>query len=124
MESKRKKILLIILASIIGLVFLIPLLWMISTSFKNDYEAIAGGLNWIPKDFTWDNYKYTMFSESIDVPIFKWMFNSLFVGGAGTLIIVSIDAMAAYGLAILDVPFKKVMFKTIVVCGRGLYEQK
>jgi multiple sugar transport system permease protein len=114
MGNKRNKILLVILASLIAVLFLIPLLWMISTSFKNDYEAIAGGLNWFPKNFTWDNYTYTLLSQAIDVPIFKWMFNSIFVGIAGTLIIVAIDAMAAYGLARLDVPFKKVLFPLFI----------
>ena len=114
MGNKRNKILLVILASLIAVLFLIPLFWMISTSFKNDYEAIAGGLNWFPKNFTWDNYTYTLLSQGIDVPIFKWMFNSIFVGIAGTLIIVAIDAMAAYGLARLDVPFKKVLFPIFI----------
>ena len=115
MGNKRNKILLVILASLIAVLFLIPLFWMISTSFKNDYEAIAGGLNWFPKNFTWDNYTYTLLSQGIDVPIFKWMFNSIFVGIAGTLIIVAIDAMAAYGLARLDVPFKKYCFQYLSV---------
>lgn len=114
MGSKRNKILLVILASLIAVLFLTPLLWMISTSFKDDYEAIAGGLNWFPKNFTWDNYAYTLLSQGIDVPIFKWMFNSIFVGIVGTLIIVAIDAMAAYGLARLDVPFKKVLFPLFI----------
>ncbi|WP_053218432.1 carbohydrate ABC transporter permease [Virgibacillus senegalensis] len=114
MKQTGKKTALIILATIIALLFLIPLAWMISTSFKNDFEAIAGGLNWIPEDFTFENYTYTLLGEGVDVPIFKWMFNSLFAGIAGTAIIVTIDAMAAYGLARLDVPFKKYLFPLFI----------
>lgn len=114
MNNKGKKVGLIILASIIGILFLIPLAWMISTSFKNDYEAIAGGLNWIPENFTWENYTYTLLGEGVNVPIFRWMFNSLFAGLAGTAIIVTVDAMAAYALARLDVPFKKYLFPLFI----------
>ncbi|SDK00250.1 carbohydrate ABC transporter permease [Sediminibacillus albus] len=114
MKQTGKKTGLIILASIIALLFLIPLAWMISTSFKNDFEAIAGGLNWIPEEFTIENYTYTLLGEEVDVPIFRWMFNSLFAGIAGTAIIVTIDAMAAYGLARLDVPFKKYLFPLFI----------
>ncbi|UFT98659.1 carbohydrate ABC transporter permease [Radiobacillus kanasensis] len=114
MKSPGKKTLLILLATVMAILFLIPIVWMISTSFKSDFEAIAGGLNWIPKQFTWENYTYTLFSDMITVPIFKWMFNSIFVGIAGTAIIVAVDAMAAYGLARLDVPFKKFLFPLFI----------
>lgn len=114
MISKRRNILLITLAVIIAVLFLIPLFWMLSTSFKNDFEAIAGGLNWLPKNFTFENYTYTLLGEGIDVPVLKWMFNSVFVGLAGSIIIVLIDSMAAYALARLDVPFKKILFPLFI----------
>jgi multiple sugar transport system permease protein len=112
--NKGKKVLLLLVAIVIAVLFLIPLFWMLSTSFKNDYEAIAGGLSWLPKNFTFENYTYTLLGEGIDVPVLKWMFNSIFVGIVGSAIIVTIDAMAAYALARLDVPFKKVLFPMFI----------
>lgn len=114
MRNKKRTILLIILASFIALLFLIPIFWMFSTSFKNDFEAIAGGLRWFPKDPTIENYTYTLFGEGIDVRVLRWMFNSIFVGLLGALLIVMIDVMAAYALARLDVPFKKILFPLFV----------
>lgn len=113
-KKKLKTFLLIVIAVIIAAFFLIPLFWMVSTSFKSDFEAIGGGTNWLPQDFTTDNYIYTLTNASMSAPVIKWMFNSLFVGLAGTTIIVIIDAMAAYGLARLDVPFKKVLLPIFV----------
>ncbi|HEX7066390.1 MAG TPA: carbohydrate ABC transporter permease, partial [Bacillales bacterium] len=98
MNKKSKNILLILLASVIAVFFLAPLVWMVSTSLKSDTEAIVGGLQWLPKHFTFENYKYMFLHKGLDVPVMRWVFNSLFVGLAGTLIIVSIDAMAAYAL--------------------------
>ncbi|MFQ3544422.1 carbohydrate ABC transporter permease [Halobacillus rhizosphaerae] len=114
MSKRTKNILLIVLASIIGIIFIVPIFWMFSTSFKSDFEAIAGGLNWLPKKFTFENYSYTLFGQGLDVPVLRWMFNSLFAGIAGSLLIVFIDAMAAYALARLDVPFKKFIFPMFI----------
>lgn len=108
---KKNKVLLIVFASVLAALFLIPLLWMLSTSFKSDFEAI-GGASFLPQQFTLDNYKSTLLDQT--VPVFRWMFNSLFVGIAGVTIVLVIDSMAAYGLARLDVPFKKVLFPLFV----------
>lgn len=109
----KKAWLLVLLATMIAFIFMVPLFWMFMTSFKNDFEAIAGGLNWFPENFTFENYLYTL-KQTAEVPIFKWLFNSLFVGAVGTLIIVSVDAMAAYGIARLEVPFKKILFPMFI----------
>ncbi|SFC81126.1 multiple sugar transport system permease protein [Bacillus sp. OV322] len=107
--QKWFKPLIVILAIIIALLFLIPLFWMLATSFKSDQEAFTAGIKWLPKVFTLENYQYSMGGENSDTPVLQWMGNSLFVGIAGTLIVLVIDTMAAYGLARLDVPFKKLL---------------
>jgi multiple sugar transport system permease protein len=114
MKLRGRTLFLVIIASIIALVFVIPLFWMLSTSFKNDFEAIAGGLTWLPKEFTLENYAYTLLGESLSVPVLKWMFNSVFVGIAGSVLIVFVDSLAAYALARLDVPFKKTIFALFI----------
>ncbi|WP_332634708.1 carbohydrate ABC transporter permease [Halalkalibacter flavus] len=114
MGKKKKSILLVSIAVVVAILFLMPLFWMLSTSFKTDTEALTGGLNWIPQNFTIENYTYTLLGEGLNVPVVRWMFNSIFAGLVGTMIIVSIDAMAAYGLARLDVPFKKYLFPLFV----------
>ncbi|KHF39118.1 carbohydrate ABC transporter permease [Halalkalibacter okhensis] len=114
MSKKGKSLIVVSIAVVVAILFLMPLFWMLSTSFKTDTEALTGGLNWIPQNFTIENYTYTLLGEGLNVPVIRWMFNSIFAGLVGTLIIVSIDAMAAYGLARLDVPFKKYLFPLFV----------
>lgn len=103
----------VILAVIIGLMFIIPILWMLATSFKTDQEAFTAGIKWIPKVFTLENYQYSLAGNS-DTPVLTWMGNSLFVGIAGTLIVLVVDTLAAYGLARLDVPFKKFLLTIFI----------
>lgn len=41
---------------IIGLAFILPLIWMVATSLKTTAETLDGGFNLIPKDPQWKNY--------------------------------------------------------------------
>ncbi|TDM05241.1 carbohydrate ABC transporter permease [Macrococcus lamae] len=108
-----RNIILIIIALFMAVFFLTPLVWMISTAFKNDFEAI-GTVSLIPKEPTLDNFKYFFDEMNTDSPVLRWMFNSIFAGVVGTIIVVVIDAMAAYALARLDVPFKKFLIPLII----------
>ncbi len=109
-----KSALLITIASILAVVFIMPLLWMVSISFKDDIEAILPNLNVIPDNPTFANYSNVLTGGELNVPILRWIFNSLFVGIITTILVVTIDALAAYGLARLDIPFRKTIFSIIV----------
>ena len=113
MESRSFKISISVVAIIIGLLFIVPILWMLATSFKTDQEAFTAGIKWLPEVFTLENYQYTLAGNS-DTPVMKWMANSLFVGITGTLIVLIVDTLAAYGLARLDVPFKKTLISLFI----------
>ncbi|WP_260871819.1 carbohydrate ABC transporter permease [Bacillus sp. X1(2014)] len=113
MQKTPFKIFIVILAIIVGLIFIVPILWMLATSFKTDQEAFTAGLKWIPKVFTLENYQYSLGGNS-DTPVLQWMGNSLFVGIIGTLIVLVVDTLAAYGLARLDVPFKKLLISIFI----------
>ncbi|WP_231505609.1 carbohydrate ABC transporter permease [Bacillus sp. EB01] len=113
MHRKLFKILIVIVAIIVGLVFIVPILWMLATSFKTDQEAFTAGIKWLPEVFTLENYQYTL-AGNTDTPVLKWMGNSLFVGLIGTLIVLTVDTLAAYGLARLNVPFKKTLISIFI----------
>jgi multiple sugar transport system permease protein len=105
----------IALAVAIAAVFLLPLVWMLSTSFKNDFEALAGQMNFIPKKPTIKNYVDGLTGELMNVPIVRWIANSLLAGIGGTAIVLLIDSMAAYALARLtDLPFRKTLLSLFI----------
>lgn len=113
MRNKGFKIFIVTIAIVVSIFFIAPLFWMLATSFKTDQEAFTSGIKWIPEVFTLENYTYSL-SGGSDTPVFTWMSNSLFVGIAGTLIVLIVDTLAAYGLARLDVPFKKLLFAMFI----------
>ncbi|MGU3431768.1 carbohydrate ABC transporter permease [Actinomycetes bacterium M1A6_2h] len=82
---------------------LIPLVWIISLSFK-PVATIADG-SFIPKQWTLENYK-GIFSTS---QFTSALVNSIGIGLITTVIAVVIGTMAAYAVARLDFPGKKVL---------------
>lgn len=110
-----KTAVLVVLAIAVAVVFLLPLVWMVSTSLKNDFEALAGQMNFIPKKPTIENYVKGIAGELMNVPILRWITNSLMVGILGTALVLFVDSLAAYGLARLkDVPFRRTLLSLFI----------
>ncbi|MBA2941499.1 carbohydrate ABC transporter permease [Paenibacillus sp. CGMCC 1.16610] len=87
---------------------------MFSNSFKTDVEVMAPVFHLLPQEFTWDNFHTIFVGGDVEVPIFRWIFNSFFVGFAATFLVILLDTMAAYALTKLDLPFKKTLIALFV----------
>lgn len=92
-------------------VTLVPFLWALSSSFKTLEEIVAGGIRFIPKQFTLQNY-YDIFVRE---PLFtRWMFNSALIAVVATVSNILFNSMAGYALARIDFIGSKVMFFIIL----------
>jgi multiple sugar transport system permease protein len=99
---------------ILSLVFILPLLWMLVTSFKTTSDATSTqSLGWIPNPFTSESYK-PLASTTSQTPVVLWFLNSLAAAAINTVLIVVTASMAAYALARMDFPGKKLLFGLIV----------
>lgn len=113
MKKKRiGTIVLIIVSIILAVFFILPLIWMVLTSFKTLSESIASS-KLLPKIWTLENY-VSLFKATSDTPIIRWLVNTAIVTMVGTLLTIVVDVLAAFALARLNVPLKK-MFLTIIV---------
>lgn len=108
----RKHVIVVTLASLIAILFLLPLVWMIFTSFKTLSESMSSS-DILPKLWTLENYS-SIFSVTSDAPIFKWIFNTAVITVIGTTLVVFIDILAAYALARLNIPGKKMIMAMVV----------
>ncbi|UVF77442.1 carbohydrate ABC transporter permease [Gordonia mangrovi] len=81
----------------------IPLLWIISLSFKPPGSIKDG--NFIPQQWTWENYQ-GIFETSAVTSALR---NSIGIGLITTLIAVILGTMAAYAVARLDFPGKRLL---------------
>ncbi|MES2465131.1 MAG: carbohydrate ABC transporter permease [Armatimonadota bacterium] len=86
--------------SVMTLLFLAPLLWMVSTSLKSASDIISGlgSLRWLPSPVTLENYSYIL-SRVEEFPVWRWTANSFFVSFGVTGLVLVVDTLAAYGFA-------------------------
>ena len=93
-------------------VFLAPLLFMLSTSFKGTEEATTLPISWIPRQV--EGSAYSTLLRSVNTPVFRWFSNSLVAGLANSALIVAVDAAAAYALARMQFRGKKVVTALVI----------
>jgi multiple sugar transport system permease protein len=102
-----------LMLAVLTLIFLAPLIWMLSTSFKTAEASTSLELSWIPQP--WDLSAYqTLFAAGSANPVLRWFFNSMFSAAANAALIVFVDALAAYALARMDFPGKKLIFTSVI----------
>lgn len=107
MEARLKtinwsKALSTLLFSVMGLLFIMPFLWMISSSFKVEADVLKFPIEWIPS--TWnavENYTEVWFGSK---PFANFYWNSIKVALLTTFGSVLFSCMAAYAFA--KIPFK------------------
>ncbi|WP_375494517.1 carbohydrate ABC transporter permease [uncultured Nostoc sp.] len=105
------KTLLYVLLTLYAIITLIPFLWALSASFKPLSEIVSGEPNFLPKNFTLDNYKQIFLQE----PLFwRWLFNSVAIAISVTLLNLLLNSMAGYALARLHFVGKRFWFFLIL----------
>jgi len=107
------RVLFYVLLSLLTLVFVLPLLWMLSTSFKTNFAATGNKLTWIPHPFTTEGYK-PILTTSSGTPVLRWFINSLIAAAANAALVVVTATLAAYALARMEFKFKRIIFAIIV----------
>ncbi|MCR8642581.1 carbohydrate ABC transporter permease [Paenibacillus sp. N1-5-1-14] len=95
-----------VITTLLGIVFLLPFIWMLSTSFKPEIDVFKFPIEWIPS--TWqavDNYKAVW---SGNFALYYW--NSIYITISTTIINVLVCALAAYGFSKVHFKGRDVMF--------------
>jgi multiple sugar transport system permease protein len=100
------------LLAIVTLMFVSPLLFMLLTSFKSRQEAAQSPPTFFPENPTLGAYRHIL--DASDTPVFRWFANSLIAATANAAIVVATSALAAYALARMDFPGRKIVFGVIV----------
>jgi multiple sugar transport system permease protein len=85
---------------LLTLVFVSPLLFMVTTSFKTDVESVSATPTWIPKQPTVEGYRTML--ETAQTPVLRWFLNSLLAATGQAILIVIVASMAAYALARME----------------------
>ncbi len=105
------RLLLYLLLILFGAFFLLPIIWMAVTAFKPFVEWLNP--NWIPINPTLENFQ-SIFADPT-LPVDRWFLNSLLIAVIFTLLILIIDAMAAYAYARMEFRGKNILFGLLLV---------
>jgi multiple sugar transport system permease protein len=101
------KIFFTIIIGLIALTMVLPLLWMISTSFKIEGEVFEFPIRFIPKTWDFNNYSET-WNGSFNFPLYYW--NSIKISVMSTIVQVAVSAMAAYAFSKIKFKFCNLIF--------------
>lgn len=93
-----------------AIAFLLPLLWLVSNTFKYSQEIYQTPPTIIPNRFTLRNLQELFEGH----PTFRWIWNSFFVSFVTGLLSVLFSALAAYGFAKLKIKGKTVLFVIVI----------
>ncbi len=91
---------------VVVLAALVPVLWLLSLSFKT--PATVGDGRIIPAEFTFENYE-TLFSGGFDSPFLRPLINSILIALIATTIAIALASFTAYAIARLNFPGKTVI---------------
>lgn len=95
-----------ILLIVLTLITLLPLIWMLSASFKLSTEVFSNPIRWIPETFHWDNYLKIW--EKVDFALFTK--NSAKLTILVTIIQLFTCSFAAYGFTKCKFPGRDTLF--------------
>ena len=112
-RKRLERIWLIILQLIMTVVvisFLIPTLWMISSSLKHTTEVFVHPIVWIPENPQWKNY-----IKIFDVlPFANFAWNTFIVTGLAVLGTIVSSVMVGYSFARLRWPGRRIFFALMI----------
>jgi multiple sugar transport system permease protein len=110
MDATRKKKVSVFSAHIVLIIasffFMIPFIWMVSTSLKPLTQVFTFPPEWIPKPVMWSNYIDAMNY----IPFFTYLKNTIIITVLSTVGAVISCPMVAYSFAKLKWPGKNILF--------------
>ena len=95
---------------ILSVVALFPLVWVILSSVKGSGELTSNPTSFLPKEFTFINYKNVIDNLGFTVNIG----NSLIIALITTVIAITVSSMAAYGIVRFFPRFGNIMSRVLV----------
>lgn len=103
-----------ILLIIISLLFLVPFLTVLMTSFLTEQEYLRrGAFILIPERFDFSAYRMLLFQGTA---VLKAYGNTLFRTAVGTILQVAATSLLAYGLSKPDLPGRKFIISALILC--------
>ena len=93
----------------LSIIWLIPVLWTLLTSFKAEVEVQTVGYKILPVQWVIGNYADVL-TDTTSGSVIKWFLNSLFISSSHTILVLIITSLSAYAYARLEFKGKEFIF--------------
>ncbi|MBP1913465.1 carbohydrate ABC transporter permease [Lederbergia galactosidilytica] len=94
---------------IVCLIWAIPILFGITTSFRSQAEVVSSGFRLLPVNWIVDNY-ITILENTSTAPILRWLMNSIFIATTHTLLVIVVISITGYGYSRLKFKGRDALF--------------
>ncbi|MDR9856565.1 carbohydrate ABC transporter permease [Paenibacillus sp. VCA1] len=98
---------------VLCVIWVVPVLFGISTSFRSQTEVVSSGFRLFPKEWTFENY-VAILDNTSTAPILRWLFNSVFIAVSHTLLVIVIISLTGYGYARMNFKGRDALFFTLL----------
>ncbi len=105
-----KNMMVLFLLVVFALFFIIPFLWIISTSLKGNTQIFSFPPQWIPEKFHWENY-VDVFNR---MPFLVYLKNSVFISAVSIIGTLLSSSLVAYAFACLKWPGRDALFIVVL----------
>lgn len=109
--SKTWNIIWFVVFAAVGFVFMLPLLWMLLSSFKPEYLIKGKPDVLFPLEWTLGNFR----SLLTKIPFGRFMINSFIFAGGTTVSMLLLDSMAGYAFAKLKFRGSNILFIIVLI---------
>jgi multiple sugar transport system permease protein len=95
---------------------ILPMTWMLLTSVKTQFAALQYPPEWWPKNPTLDNYVSLLSpSNPVGAEFLRYLFNSVWVSTATTVLGVAVAVPAAYAFSRFRFPGRELLFYSVLL---------
>lgn len=94
---------------VMGIIWVIPLVWGIVTSFKSEIELQSVGYKFLPIEWVTTNYT-SLLIDNTSTPLLRWFMNSLVISISNTLLVLVVVSLSAFAYSRLDFRGKNKLF--------------
>ncbi|NUU75570.1 carbohydrate ABC transporter permease [Paenibacillus xylanilyticus] len=97
----------------ICVIWVVPVIFGITTSFRSQAEVVSAGFRLFPKEWDFNNY-VAILENTSTAPILRWLSNSLIIAVSHTLLVVFIISLTGYGYTRLKFKGRDALFFTLL----------
>lgn len=112
-RSKAARIASFFIVGSVAVLWIIPILWAVLTSFKTETEIKTKGFSFLPREWTFENY-INIFQNTDNAPILRWFTNSMIISVTVAILTVILVSVTAYGYSRLQFKHRDTLFYSLM----------